>query len=215
MKGSITPISTGLCSASVSIENTIEPLPSPTTWVPCAPGSAAAGRAVHLHGALGPPGHDGHMKTAQRAISSITVPKTTPAVPPGYWKWPKRGPTRRMRRDRTVGFLAVTAEESGLLGSKAYVSKPAFPMNRTVAGINMDGLNFRGKMSDVVVVGYGGSEMEDVLAGSGAQKRAAPSPRKPHRKRALYYRSDHFNFAKNGVPILYAKGGTTDREHGC
>lgn len=115
--------------------------------------------------------------------------------------------------NRTVGFLAVTAEESGLLGSKAYVSKPPIPMNSTVAGINMDVLNFRGKMSDVVVVGYGASEMEDVLAEVALKTGRTLTPEATPEK-GFYYRSDHFNFAKNGVPILYAKGGTTDREHG-
>ncbi|MDH4018965.1 MAG: M28 family metallopeptidase [Xanthomonadales bacterium] len=115
---------------------------------------------------------------------------------------------------RTVGFLAVTAEESGLLGSKAYVAKPAYPMNKTVAGINMDVLNFRGKMSDIVVVGYGGSEMEDILAGVAREAGRTLTPEATPEK-GSYYRSDHFNFAKNGVPILYAKGGTTDREHGA
>jgi len=116
--------------------------------------------------------------------------------------------------ERTVGFLAVTAEESGLLGSQAYVAKPAFEMNKTVGGINMDVLNFRGKMSDIVVVGYGGSEMEDVLANVARDSGRTLTPEATPEK-GSYYRSDHFNFAKNGVPILYAKGGTTDREHGA
>ena len=120
----------------------------------------------------------------------------------------------RQAPERTVGFLAVTAEESGLLGSRAYAAKPAFPMNKTVAGINMDGLNFRGKMSDIVVVGYGGSEMEDVLANVARESGRTLTPEATPEK-GSYYRSDHFNFAKNGVPILYAKGGTTDREHGA
>lgn len=116
--------------------------------------------------------------------------------------------------NRTVGFLAVTAEESGLLGSKAYVTNPPYPMNKTVAGINMDVLNFRGKMSDIVVVGYGASEMEDILTEVAVESGRTLTPEATPEK-GSYYRSDHFNFAKNGVPILYAKGGTTDREHGA
>ncbi|WP_291026807.1 M28 family metallopeptidase [Hydrogenophaga sp.] len=115
---------------------------------------------------------------------------------------------------RTVGFLAVTAEESGLLGSKAYVAQPAFPMQRTVAGINMDRLNFRGKMSDVVVIGHGASEMEDILAAVAREKGRTVTPEATPEK-GYYYRSDHFNFAKRGVPILYSRGGTVDREHGA
>ena len=115
---------------------------------------------------------------------------------------------------RSVGFLAVTAEESGLLGSKAYVADPPFPMNKTVGGINMDRLNFRGKMNDVVVMGYGGSEMETVLAEVALPHGRTLTP-EPTPEKGFYYRSDHFNFAKKGVPILYARGGTTDRTHGA
>ena len=114
---------------------------------------------------------------------------------------------------RSVGFLAVTAEESGLLGSQAYAAEPAFAMHKTVGGINMDRLNFRGKMNDVVVIGYGGSEMETILAEEARPYGRTLTPESTPEK-GFYYRSDHFNFAKKGVPILYARGGTTDRNHG-
>lgn len=114
---------------------------------------------------------------------------------------------------RSVGFVAVTAEESGLLGSKAYVANPPFAMNKTVAGINMDVLNFRGKMNDVVVMGYGSSEMEKILAEVALPFGRTLTP-EPTPEKGFYYRSDHFNFAKRGVPILYARGGTADRTHG-
>jgi len=114
---------------------------------------------------------------------------------------------------RSVGFLSVTAEESGLLGSRAYSAKPAYPMNKTVGGINMDRLNFRGKMNDVVVIGHGGSEMETVLAEEALKFGRTVTPESTPEK-GYYYRSDHFNFAKKGVPILYARGGTVDRNHG-
>lgn len=115
---------------------------------------------------------------------------------------------------RSVGFLAVTAEESGLLGSQAYADKPAFPLSKTIGGINMDRLNFRGKMNDVVVIGYGGSEMETVLASEALKFGRTITPEATPEK-GFYYRSDHFNFAKKGVPILYARGGTVDRTHGA
>ena len=115
---------------------------------------------------------------------------------------------------RTVGFLAVTGEESGLLGSQAYAAKPQYPMNKTVGGINMDGLNFTGRMSDVVVVGYGASQMEEILADVAGQAGRTITP-EANPEKGGYYRSDHFNFAKNGVPILYARGGTVDRERGA
>jgi len=115
---------------------------------------------------------------------------------------------------RSVGFLAVTGEESGLLGSQAYAAKPAFPMNKTVGGINMDRLNLRGKMNDVVVIGYGGSEMESLLAEEARPFGRTLTPESTPEK-GYYYRSDHFNFAKKGVPVLYARGGTADRTHGA
>ena len=115
---------------------------------------------------------------------------------------------------RSVGFLAVTAEESGLLGSQAYATKPAWPMNKTVGGINMDRLNFRGKMNDVVVIGHGGSEMEKILAEEALKYGRTVTPESTPEK-GYYYRSDHFNFAKKGVPILYARGGTVERNHGA
>ena len=115
---------------------------------------------------------------------------------------------------RSVGFLAVTAEESGLLGSQAYAANPAYPLNKTVGGINMDRLNFAGKVSDVVVVGFGGSEMETVLAAEALKVGRTVTPESTPEK-GFYYRSDHFNFAKKGVPILYARGGTVDRKRGA
>lgn len=115
---------------------------------------------------------------------------------------------------RSVGFLLVTAEESGLLGSQAYAADPAIAMNKTVGGINMDRLNFRGKMNDIVVIGHGGSEMETILAEvAGTYGRTVTPESTP--EKGYYYRSDHFNFAKKGVPILYARGGTSDRTHGA
>jgi Zn-dependent M28 family amino/carboxypeptidase len=115
---------------------------------------------------------------------------------------------------RSIGFLAVTAEESGLLGSQAYAANPAYPLNMTVGGINMDRLNFAGKVSDVVVVGHGGSEMETVLAKEALKVGRTVTPEATPEK-GFYYRSDHFNFAKKGVPILYARGGTVDRKNGA
>jgi len=87
-------------------------------------------------------------------------------------------------------------------------------MNKTVGGINMDGLNFKGKMSDVVVVGYGGSELEEILADVAQETGRTITP-EANPEKGGYYRSDHFNFAKRGVPILYAGGGTVDRERGA
>jgi len=114
---------------------------------------------------------------------------------------------------RSVIFLAVTAEESGLLGSRWYAEHPVYPLETTVANINMDNLNTFGPMRDVVVVGYRSSELENYLeAAAKSQNRYLSA--EPHPERGYYYRSDHFNFAKVGVPALYAESGEDSVEHG-
>lgn len=114
---------------------------------------------------------------------------------------------------RSVVFLAVTAEESGLLGSQWYAEHPIFPLEKTVANINIDVINTNGPMHDIVVVGNGSSELEDYL-----QEAAMSQNRylvdEPTPERGYYYRSDHFNFAKAGVPALYAESGEDSIEHG-
>ena len=108
--------------------------------------------------------------------------------------------------ERSVMFLAVTAEESGLLGSKQYAETPAFPMHKTVAGINIDAMSTAGATNDIIVVGFGNSEMDDYL-----RKVAEPQGRvlvpEGSPEKGYFYRSDHFNLAKKGVPMLYAESG--------
>jgi Zn-dependent M28 family amino/carboxypeptidase len=107
---------------------------------------------------------------------------------------------------RTLLFLAVTLEESGLLGSKYYVAHPSAPMAHTVGVINLDALPVYGKARDMVVTGLGNSELEDMLRAIAAQAgRTLSAEAAP--EAGYYFRSDHFNFAKAGVPALYAKGG--------
>lgn len=107
---------------------------------------------------------------------------------------------------RSVVFLAVTLEESGLLGSKYYVAHPAIPMDRTVAVINMDAMPVGGRSRSMTVVGMGNSELETLLADAvKPQNRTLKAEATP--EDGFYFRSDHFNFAKAGVPALYAKGG--------
>ncbi len=112
--------------------------------------------------------------------------------------------------ERSVMFLAVTAEESGLLGSKQYAEAPAFPMNKTVAGINIDGMSTVGETDDIIVVGFGNSEMDDYLTKAAAPQGRALVP-EPTPEKGYFYRSDHFNLAKKGVPMLYAKSGNQVR----
>lgn len=109
--------------------------------------------------------------------------------------------------DRTVVLLAVTAEEQGLWGSAWYAQNPVYPAAKTVANINMDGLNYYGTTRDIIVVGQGQNDLEDYL-----KEEAAKTGRiiayEPHPEAGYYYRSDHFNFAKAGIPALYTESGT-------
>ena len=115
--------------------------------------------------------------------------------------------------ERTVVFLAVTAEESGLLGSEWYAENPVYPIETTVANINMDAMNTWGRVRDIVVIGYGSSELEDYLADAVTSQNRVIVPESTP-ERGFYYRSDHFNFARAGVPALYAEGGTDSLELG-
>lgn len=114
---------------------------------------------------------------------------------------------------RSVLFAAVTLEESGLLGSKYYVAHPTIPLDRTVGVINLDAMSVAGRAHDLTVVGMGNSELEDVLKPiveqQGRHLVQESTPEAGH-----YFRSDHFNFAKAGVPALYIDGGTDLLEGG-
>ncbi len=114
---------------------------------------------------------------------------------------------------RSIVFLAVTAEESGLLGSRWYAEHPVFPLATTVANINIDVLNTYGPMHDIVVVGNGSSELEAYLEEAAAAQ-GRHLVEEPNPERGYYYRSDHFNFAKAGVPALYAESGEDSVEFG-
>ncbi len=111
------------------------------------------------------------------------------------------------RPGRSVVFMAVTAEESGLLGSRYYSENPLFPIATTVAGINMDALNVYGPTRDIVAVGYGFSELDEYMKRHASEFNRVVRP-DPHPERGYYYRSDHFNMAKQGVPMIYANGGS-------
>ena len=109
--------------------------------------------------------------------------------------------------ERTLLFLSVTAEEQGLWGSAYYAQNPLYPINNTVANINMDGLNWYGKTKDVIVIGEGQSTLEDYLKEETDKVNRFISF-DAHPEAGSYFRSDHFNFAKVGVPSLYIKTGT-------
>jgi Zn-dependent M28 family amino/carboxypeptidase len=111
------------------------------------------------------------------------------------------------RPRRSILFLSVTAEEQGLLGSEYYAENPLYPLNHTLADINMDGLNMWGRTKDMVLIGLGNSNLDDiatdVLKEHGRTVTGDAEPEK-----GFYYRSDHFEFAKQGVPALDPDSGT-------
>ena len=113
---------------------------------------------------------------------------------------------QQARPERSIVFLAVTAEESGLLGSRFYGENPVYPLARTVAGINMDSLNMAGNTRDFVAIGAGKNELDAslrrILDRRGVRLSPDPSP-----EAGYYYRSDHFSFARQGVPMVYGRGG--------
>ena len=108
--------------------------------------------------------------------------------------------------ERTIVFLAVTSEEQGLLGSAYYAQNPVYPADKTVADINIDGLNPFGKTKDIVVIGAGQSDLEDYLKEAVAKDSGYISY-ETHPEAGYYYRSDHFNFAKAGIPSLFTETG--------
>ncbi len=108
---------------------------------------------------------------------------------------------------RSVSMLVVTAEEQGLLGSKYYAENPVIPLDKTVANINMDAMNVLGKTKDVAVIGMGKSELETYLD-KAVKRQGRVLTQEDTPQAGYYYRSDHFSFAKLGVPALYAKGGS-------
>ncbi len=107
---------------------------------------------------------------------------------------------------RSLLFLAVTLEESGLLGSQYYVAHPLVPLDKTVAVINLDAMGVAGKTRDMTVVGMGSSELEDILKPI-AEQQGRTLHSESHPESGGYFRSDHFNFAKAGVPALYVDAG--------
>ena len=107
---------------------------------------------------------------------------------------------------RSILFLAVTAEEKGLLGAKYYGENPLYPLNKTLANINMDGVNQWGRTKDITMVGDDNSTLIDLLREVSKMQTRVVNP-DPEPEKGFYYRSDHFEFAKQGVPALYTDSG--------
>ncbi|MSR00304.1 MAG: M28 family peptidase [Gammaproteobacteria bacterium] len=120
---------------------------------------------------------------------------------------------QRRAPKRTVVFLGLTCEECGLLGSAYYVANPILPLAQTVAALNMDSWHTGGPTRDVTVVGFGASNLESYLA-KAASRQSRRLSQEPTPEKGMFFRSDHFNFAKAGVPALYLESGVEDLEHG-
>jgi Zn-dependent M28 family amino/carboxypeptidase len=114
---------------------------------------------------------------------------------------------------RSILFVAVTCEEQGLLGSEYYAEHPVFPLDRTVAALNMDALNIYGPMKDITVIGLGNSDLDEYLVDAAATQGRVVKP-DPEPEKGSFFRSDHFSLARHGVPVLYAGGGTDHVVHG-
>jgi len=136
--------------------------------------------------------YNGAMDNASGSSALIEIAKAYAAL-----KTPPR---------RSILFLSVTAEEKGLVGAKFYATHPLYPLTKTVANINMDGLNQWGKTSDYTVIGLGNSTLDDVLASVLQSDNRTVRP-DPEPEKGFYYRSDHFEFAKQGVPALDIDAG--------
>ncbi|MBL6902674.1 MAG: M28 family peptidase [SAR86 cluster bacterium] len=113
----------------------------------------------------------------------------------------------KINTDRSILFLAVTLEESGLLGSEYFASNSPIPLKNIVAGFNFDAVFPSGKSNDMVVIGYGASELEDLLEEELIKNNRYINP-DPSPEKGFFYRSDHISFAKRGVPMLYSNNGS-------
>jgi Zn-dependent M28 family amino/carboxypeptidase len=136
--------------------------------------------------------YHGALDNASGVASILEIAKAFTAVKPA----PKR----------SILFLMVTAEEQGLLGSQYYSVTPPYPLAKTLANINVDEVNQWGRTKDVTVVGLGASDLDDYLRDAAAEQSRTLRP-DPEPEKGFYYRSDHFNFAKQGVPALDTDSG--------
>lgn len=113
----------------------------------------------------------------------------------------------KVKPKRSIAILSVAGEEQGLIGSEYYVQNPLVPLNKTVAVINLDAMNIFGKTKDVSITGFGQSELDNYVIEEAKILGKTVKP-DPHPESGGYFRSDHFNFAKVGVPAIYLGMGT-------
>jgi Zn-dependent M28 family amino/carboxypeptidase len=138
--------------------------------------------------------YNGAMDNASGVAVVLELARNLVALPPAE------------RPRRSLVFLAVTAEEKGLLGSRYYAENPLYPVTRTIANVNVDGANIFAPTHDIEVVGSGSTTIEDVAARVAAARNRILTPDTQPEK-GSFYRSDHFEFAKIGIPAFYPKAG--------
>ncbi len=202
-----TPFSMGL-SVSVSLQNTFQASTSKNVLA-VAPGSSQADEYIIYsahwdHMGVGDPVDgdsiwNGAVDNATGVAFLIEIAKVFTQL--------------EEKQNRSILFLAVTAEEQGLLGSAYYAENPVFPVTKTAANINMDALIPTGKMKDLTIIGHGHSEMDD-YAKEAAEKQGRYILPDTDPGKGYFFRSDHFNFAKVGIPALYAEGTYEQTEKG-
>jgi Zn-dependent M28 family amino/carboxypeptidase len=196
------PVSLGV-SATVALDNAIRRVPSANV-VARLEGRDPALRDEHVaysthwdHFGIGPKidGDDiyrGAVDNASGTAGLLEIARSLAASSP--------------RPRRSILFLFVTAEEQGLLGSTYYAQHPLYPLAKTLAVLNLDGLNVAGRTKDLTIVGLGLSSLDDLLARAAAAQHRVVRP-DPMPEKGSYFRSDHFPFAKEGVPSVHAGGG--------
>jgi Zn-dependent M28 family amino/carboxypeptidase len=197
------PVLLGGATASVSLANSIRKVPSVNVGARIEGSDPALGDewviyTTHWdHFGIGPPVNGdrvyrGAIDNASGTAGLLELARAMNAVRP--------------RPRRSVLFLFVTAEEQGLLGSTAYAERPLYPLARTVAVLNIDAMNVHGRTRDLTIVGLGLSDLDDVVRRAAAAQGRVVKP-DPMPEKGSYYRSDHFPFARKGVPSIHAGGG--------
>ena len=171
-----------------------------------AAGCQASQRGVRLHGALGSPRSPADAKPGEDAIYNGASDNATGIVGTDRTR---RGRSRRRepRPQRSLLFVAVTAEESGLLGSEYFAAHPPLPVAQMAGGLNMDNLYAIGRTRDITGDRLWRRPSSTTTCVAAAANKAACSAQEPTPEKGFYYRSDHFNLAKQGVPMLYTKAG--------
>jgi Zn-dependent M28 family amino/carboxypeptidase len=199
---SFAPVPLGV-TATVALENTIRRVPSANVVARLEGGDPAV-RAEHVvysthwdHFGIGPAidGDTIYRGAVDNASGTAGLLEIARALA-------KSAPRPR----RSILFLFVTAEEQGLLGSTYYAVHPIVPLAKTLAVLNLDGLNVAGRTKDLTIVGLGLSTLDDAFARAAAAQGRTVRP-DPMPEKGSYFRSDHFPFAKEGVPSVHAGGG--------